>query len=44
MYVGGVATVAGSVIVEPNLKISTGPQTQQLYIGGLVTTNQVIHI
>ena len=44
VYVGGIATAAGSAVAEPSLKISTGPQTQQLYIGGVVTIRQFIHI
>ena len=44
VYVGGIATAAGSAVAEPNLKIATGPQTQQLYIGGVITVHQFIHI
>lgn len=44
VYVGGIATAAGSALAEPSLKISTGPQTQKLYIGGVVTIQQFIHI
>lgn len=44
VYVGGIATATGSALAEPSLKISTGPQTQQLYIGGVVTIQQFIHI
>lgn len=44
VYVGGIATAAGSAVAEPSLKISTGPQTQQLYIGGVITVHQFIHI
>ena len=44
VYVGGIATAAGSAVAEPSLKIATGPQTQQIYIGGIVTVHQFIHI
>nr|DAR87946.1 MAG TPA: tail protein [Caudoviricetes sp.] len=44
VYVGGIATAAGSAVAEPSLKIATGPQTQQIYIGGIVTVHQYIHI
>lgn len=44
VYVGGIATAAGSALAEPSLTISTGPQTQQIYIGGIVTVHQYIHI
>lgn len=44
VYVGGIATAAGRAVAEPSLKISTGPQTQQFYIGGVVTIRQFIHI
>lgn len=44
VYVGGIATAAGSAIAEPSLKIMTGPQTQQLYVGGVITVHQFIHI
>ena len=44
VYVGGIATAAGSTVAEPSLKIATGQQTQQIYIGGIVTVHQYIHI
>lgn len=44
VYVGGIATAAGSAVAEPSLKIATGPQTQQLYVGGVITVHQFIHI
>lgn len=44
VYVGGIATAAGSAVAEPSLTIATGPQTQQIYIGGIVTVHQYIHI
>lgn len=44
VYVGGIATAAGSAVAEPSLKIAIGPQTQQIYIGGIVTVHQFIHI
>ena len=44
VYVGGIATAAGSAVAEPSLKIATGQQTQQIYIGGIVTVHQYIHI
>ena len=44
VYVGGIATAAGSAVAEPSLKIATGSQTQQLYIGGVITVHQFIHI
>ena len=44
VYVGGIATAAGSAIAEPSLKIAAGPQTQQLYVGGVITVHQFIHI
>lgn len=44
VYVGGIATAAGSAVAEPSLKIATGPQTQQIYIGGVITVHQFIHI
>lgn len=44
VYVGGIATAAGSAVAEPSLTIATGPQTQQFYIGGIVTVHQFIHI
>nr|DAX85518.1 MAG TPA: tail protein [Caudoviricetes sp.] len=44
VYVGGIATAAGSAVAEPSLKIAIGPQTQQLYVGGVITVHQFIHI
>lgn len=44
VYVGGIATAAGSALAEPSLTITTGPQTQQLYVGGVITVHQFIHI
>lgn len=44
VYVGGIATAAGSAVAKPSLTIATGPQTQQIYIGGIVTVHQYIHI
>ena len=44
VYVGGIATVSGSAVAEPSLKISIDRQTQQLYIGGVITIHQFIHI
>lgn len=44
VYVGGIVTAAGSAVAEPSLKIATGPQTQQLYVGGVITVHQFIHI
>ena len=44
VYVGGIATAAGSAVAVPSLKIATGPQTQQLYVGGVITVHQFIHI
>lgn len=44
VYVGGIATAAGSAVADPSLKIATGPQTQQLYVGGVITVHQFIHI
>lgn len=44
VYVGGIATAAGSAVAEPSLTIATGPQTQQLYVGGVITVHQFIHI
>lgn len=44
VYVGGIATAAGSAVAESSLKIATGPQTQQLYVGGVITVHQFIHI
>ena len=44
VYVGGIATAAGSAVAEPSLTIVIGPQTQQIYIGGIVTVHQFIHI
>lgn len=44
VYVGGIATAAGSAVAEPSLKIATGPQTQQIYVGGVITVHQFIHI
>lgn len=44
VYVGGIATAAGSAVAEPSLKFAIGPQTQQLYVGGVITVHQFIHI
>ena len=44
VYIGGIATAAGRALAEPSLKNQTGPQTQQIFIGGIVTVHQYIHI
>lgn len=44
IYIGGVATSAGTVVIDPSLKITIGPQVQNVYIGGVATTYQIIHV
>lgn len=44
IYIGGLATSAGNAIVDPALKINIDPQVQNVYIGGIATTYQIIHV
>lgn len=44
VYIGGVTTSAGSAVIEPSLKITIEPQIQNVYIGGIATAYQIIHV
>ena len=44
IYIGGLATSAGNAIVDPALKLNIDPQIQNVYIGGIATTYQIIHV
>lgn len=44
VYIGGLATSAGNAVVDPALKINIDPQVQNVYIGGIATTYQIIHV
>ena len=44
IYIGGLATSAGNAVVDPALKINIDPQVQNVYIGGIATTYQIIHV
>lgn len=44
IYTGGLATSAGNAVVDPALKINIDPQVQNVYIGGIATTYQIIHV
>lgn len=44
IYIGGLATSAGNAIVDPALKINIEPQIQNVYIGGIATAYQIIHV
>lgn len=44
IYIGGLATSAGNAVVDPALKINIDPQIQNVYIGGIATTYQIIHV
>lgn len=43
-YIGGLATSAGCVAVEPALKATIESQTQKIYIGGIANVYQVINV
>lgn len=43
-YIGGLATSAGCVAVEPALKVTIESQTQKIYIGGIANVYQVINV
>lgn len=44
LYIGGLVTSAGCTSVDPALKSTIGPQTQNIYVGGVVTAYQFINI
>ena len=44
IYIGGLATSAGNAIVDPALKLNIEPQIQNVYIGGIATAYQIIHV
>ena len=44
IYIGGLATSAGNAVVDPALKLNIDPQIQNVYIGGIATTYQIIHV
>ena len=44
IYIGGLATSAGNAIVDPALKLNIDPQIQNVYIGGIATAYQIIHV
>lgn len=44
LYIGGLVTSAGCTSVDPALKSTIDPQTQNIYVGGVVTAYQFINI
>ena len=44
LYIGGLVTSAGYTSVDPDLKSTIDPQTQNIYVGGVVTAYQFINI
>lgn len=44
LYIGGLVTSAGYTSVDPALKSTIDPQTQNIYVGGVVTAYQFINI
>lgn len=44
IYIGGLATSSGNAIVDPALKLNIEPQIQNVYVGGIATAYQIIHV